>query len=543
MQVCHERHVRRTRLGLCLGLSALLCACAATGPTLLRDGQELEQAGRYEEAVKYYRSLLSSGQVPAAEVKPRLDAASDALAGQKADQGQKALSAGQVDGALTLAGEARTLSPGNARVKALLKGLDGSLMERASSMAGQKPLEAIALLDRLLVAWPDDRAAREARAELAHDYSGRLEAETRAFEQKGLIGNAFLGWLALGALNPADAAIAAEISRRRTDLKHRYQVPVTWEVSGRGALNQAATAALAEMRFTSPFLTLQLGSKTPNSLQLTISKVEEAFNQQVEPTTATKAVATSAARRVPNPERKKLEDEMASIEQRVRSLEDRIDRIQAQLAKMKSAPEKSRLEGDLNKLEREHHQLSEGYAEVSDKFEKADREIEIADYRDVRYPMELYRRDAVISFRLQALSVRPDLPLKVDLELSGRAEVTDEVHPAFLEYGIAEHRLLFAKSDVVLRREALQDLAKVVGNTADSMMNDLLVLELRKGRELAKAGRIDDAAESFVRVLLGTTGEPVPEVSDVLRQKGTADAALVRGEHVRSDAEAKRVKP
>ncbi|RLJ63519.1 secretin N-terminal domain-containing protein [Sulfurisoma sediminicola] len=155
------------RLIALLSLLLLLGACAS-GNGLFREGQQLAEQGRLEEALPRFEAALR--ETPnRAEVRLAVASTRERLAGQALQQADLALAQGRRNDADALAARALALDPGNARARKLL---DSAQFERrraqwqieAEAAWGRGDADAaLARLQAILAEAPSDAAALRLR--------------------------------------------------------------------------------------------------------------------------------------------------------------------------------------------------------------------------------------------------------------------------------------------------------------------------------------------------------------------------------------------
>ncbi len=513
----------------------LVQACTS-GASYVKQGEALEAEGRYQEAISLYQSVIASGEVAPEKVLPRLDAARGALGAQRAERALAALEAGRVEEAVVLLKEAIAIAPSHPTVERGVKALVGTQMARASDLQAQGDVAgAVALLDMLLGVVPDDPSVREVRDALADAYSERLEAEIRDFDRRDLSGNAFVGALVLASLNPDRPELARMVDVRRKNLLRRYQVPVYWTVSSRGGPVSDLVAALNRVAFHQPLLVRAEGESGADGLRVSLSDVEESVTEAVENGTAVKSVPVGK-RLIPNPRVQALRAEQDELTRTIERVGEQIDTLTAQLSSTKDLGARSRIQTKLEALSREYNELGTRHVGLTEQIEALPQQIEAVAYQDVTIPVRVHRRLLRLSATYRGVGERSDLPVNVRFALWGEASTEGESHDAFPEYRLPAESVVFALSDDVLRRQAARALAQKVAATTDTVVNDLLVLELQKGRRSVERGETEAAVESFVKVVLGTT-LPIPEdVQAFLRNRGLVDPARIRGAPVTHEA-------
>ncbi len=509
-------------------MALVVPACSSSSP-YLKQGEELEAQGRYEEAIALYQSVIASGEVAPDKVQARLQAATDGLAGLRADKAQAALAQGDVDQAIALAREAVALSASNSRVRQVVKAIVSEEMARASQLqASHRMVEAVAVLDNLLTLVPDDREVREAREALAEAVSQQMEMLMHVQDRKGLPGNALVSALILASVNPDRPELAQMVASRRRALVSRYRVPVVVTVEGRPGLEGLLTGALAGITYQHPFLEPARDGDVRESFQVVLTDFDESLSEVVEEGTAVKSVAVGREW-VANPRIEDLERQLAELGARLERLGAEIDRLNAQREAETDVRVVNRIQRRLKALSHEYNAVATRYAELDQEKASLPRRIQTTRYEDVSIPVEVHRRILRLTATYQGRSERPDFPVRVSYTLWGEATDEAQAYDAFPDYGLPAQPPVFGVSEDILRRKAAGDLAEKVAGTTDTVMNDWLVLELRKARRRLKQGDAEGATESFVRVVLGTTG-PIPEdVAAFFRQQGLLEPERIRG--------------
>lgn len=504
-----------------LGASALWTGCA-TAPAL-KQGQQLEAAGKYEAAASTYQSLVRSGGTSAAQASRRLTAVQEKLATTRVTEGESALTEGRLSTAIALAGEAWALAPQLTAVQDLAATVTRSALGRAETQAQNgNPFEAANLILQVQKVFSNATAILESAARSSTRVNSLLQERISSAEARNLPGNALLYQFALAPLNPSDPNTREATQQRLKQWQTRMRVPVTLELSGRGstaAMSQALSQAFTSMRFQSPLISPQLGARVPDGLHLEISELDFDIHQTQEPGFGTRAIETGT-RRVKNPELAQTQEGLTRLEAEVMALGEKIDALNAQLVQLKTGGDRQVLATELQRVEREYHQKSQLYSELQERLTALPAEVTVANFQEVRYPLDLFRRTCLLNSRLKATSTRPDLPMKVDLPVTGKFELTCQVHPAYLQYGIPAGVLRFELTDNQLKERAQEDLASQVGSTVDRMINDFLVLERKTARELEKDGRKEEALEHWLRAAVGVPGEVPEEVKAALMARG-----------------------
>jgi len=504
-----------------LGATALWTGCA-TSPAL-KQAQQLEDAGKYEAAASAYQTVVRAGGANAVQAGKRLATVQEKLASSRVTEGESALTEGRLGPAVDLAGEAWALAPQLNSVQDLAATVTRSALGRAETQAQNgNPFEAANLILQVQKAFPNADAIQESTTRSSMKVNSLLQDRISSAEARNLPGNALLYQFALAQLLPNNTPTQDSTQQRLKQWQARMRVPVTLELSGRGstaALSQALSQAFTSMRFQSPLIAPQLGARVPDGLHLEISELDFDIHQTQEPGFGTRAIETGT-RRVKNPELAQTQEGLTRLEQDVMALGEKIDALNDQLVQLKTGGDRQVLATELQRVEREYHQKSQLYSELQERLAALPPEVDVANFQGVRYPLDLFRRTCLLTSRLKATSTRPDLPLKVDLPVTGKFELTCQVHPAYLQYGIPAGVLRFELSDSQLKERAQEDLARQVGTTVDRMINDFLVLERKTARELEKDGRKEEALEHWLRAAVGVPGEVPDEVKTALKARG-----------------------
>lgn len=516
---------------LCASSSGLLLAllsCSAAAP-YIEQGIDLETQGRYEEAISLYQSVIASGEAPPEKMAERLDAAKQGLAAARAKKAMTALESGDHDRAISLAGEASAFAPDSPDVHTLLETLASEEEERAATMVDDGNIAgAIAVLDALLAVYPGYRRAQEVRDDLVQSYTQQKEDAARNAEKNGLPGNAFLATLTLSQLYPGRPELAEDAAQRREALIQRYRHPVTWEIQDGARWAPELDEALSALNFASPYLYRKGGPRTGESLHVTLSNFRESITDETGSGTGKRSIP-DGTRKVPNPKRQEIQADAAEIMDQLHTLGDRIDALHAQETKIADVADRNRLLGTITQLERQHNALGTQYVAFTDELKTIPAEVEIPNYREVSIRLERLKRTMVLRAAFFAHIENTSPPMEVRFELNGEAVTEGEGNPAYPEYGISAREPQLADSENALRRQAVGSLAASVGETIDALINDMLILELQKARELAREGEKDEAAELFVKYLLGTSDDPPEDLRLFLEARGDPDAALIRG--------------
>lgn len=510
-----------------------------TSAPQLRDGQLLEDKGRLEEAHQFYQKALTDGRVSEAEARPALQRVGKRLAQDRVESGRQALSEGRLDTALQLAMDAWRMAPDSPTVLEFSREAVGKSISKAGIQLREgNPLEAVELLLRLKEGWPESQAILESVERESSRARQVLTSRIDAYDQRGMQANAYLAALALERLFPADAAAAENSGLRRQKFLRQYLVPLTVSSSSSGLQGILFQGGMPTFPLRSPLLIPQAGQAVANGLHLDLSDPAESFSQLAEPDTGSVVIAAGLTR-VVNPELQEARERLNRLEEGIMRLGERMDELADQINRAKSMSEKAAFSADLARIEKEHHQQSLFYATEQERMNAIPKELDVPGQQEIRYPIELYRRQATLTVRMQATSSRSDLPLKVDMPISTSAETSCQVHPAYPQYQIAARSLKFTVADSVLRREAYGNLVKEVGATVDRLMNDVLILERKQATYREKEGKYEEALESWMRLLISQPGKPGDEVRAALKARGVRDADALLAQ-LRPDAQGSR---
>lgn len=501
-------------------LGWLLCLVGCATAPALKQGLDLEAAGKYEAASTVYRSALKAGGNTSAQAQTRLAAVQAKIAQTRVEEGTQALEEGRLDTALDLAIEAHKLAPDSPQVIGFRDETAHRALTRAQSEARTgNVMEAVNLLERVRKGWPEVESLQERVARDSARLRELLIERVTESDAKFLPGNALLAQLAIERLAPSDPEVRQTTEERLASYRKRSRIPVTLDLQARGSQAQGLSAALSTLTYQSPILAPQLGPKVPDGLHLELSELDDSLRQTQEQGFGTRAIETGV-RRVPNPELAQADAELLKLESEIMRLGERIDSLNAEMMTLKGGADKSPLAAELNRVEREHHQKSEQYVAFQEKAASLPKDVEIANFQEVRFPLDLYRRTATLTARLKATSTRTDLPFKVDFPVQGKAEVSCNVHPAYPQYNIAAGILRFDISDGELKSRAQEDLAHQVGLTVDRLVTDVLVLARKNAREHEKEGRKEEALEQWLRVAMSVPGEVPDDAQTALTARG-----------------------
>lgn len=502
-------------------LSMWLTGCASTGA--IKQGETLEDSGKLEAAASTYQQIVSGGGTDADKAAQKLSVVQGRLATLRAREAETAFQDGRLSASLDLAIEAWGLSHEQNDVRDVAATISRSVLGRAETEAQQgNPFEAVSLIERVRKGFPDAPEMQDSVSRTAQKVRTQLGERKNSASERNLPGNALLYQLALRQLDPGDSQVEQTTRTAIQQWQKRMRVPVTTELSGRGislSQVQTLTQAFASLRFQSPLMSPQLGPRVPEGLHLEISDLDFDIRQSQEPGFGIRAIETGT-RRVRNPELQKTREALDKLEADVMATGEKIDALNAAIVQQKGAQERQALSGELQRTERDFHQKSQLYSELQERLAATPAEVDVANFQEVRYPLDLYRRTCLLVSRLKASSTRPDLPLKVDLPVTGKFEQTCQVHPAYLQYGIPAGVLRFDLSDGQMKERAQEALATEVGSTVDRMLNDYMVLERKMARELERDGRKEEALEHWLRTSVGVPGDVPEEVKTALTSRG-----------------------
>ncbi len=509
-------------------LLAFLQACSPAAP-YIKQGIDLEAQGRYDEAISLYQSVIASGEASPEKMAERLNAATGGLAEVRANRAMDALRAGQPGKAIPLAREARALSPDHPKVQAVVDALVSSEMGRAADLqADHRVVEAVAVLDALLELVPDSQDVRAARDALADAFSQQLEADLREYDRGSLPGNALVASLALEALNPGRPELSQLVQDRRRELLQRNQLPVHWSLDSSARSFPDIVAALADLEFRHPFLVQRLEDEAGDGLDISLSDIEASVSETIEAGTAVRSIPVGE-RFVPNPRIAELSRQRDALTGQIEQIGEEIDALNAKLSAESDLAARNRIRVRLEELSRRYNELGTEHVGLTEEMAALPERIRAVDYRDVTIPVRVHRRSVRVTATYRARCVRADFPLNVRFSLWGEAVTQGQSHDALPDVGLPAESPQFELPDDALRRLAGKDLVRKVSATTDTIMNDLMVIELNRGRRSLERGEEEAAVESFVKVILGTQ-TPVPgDVGDFLRSRGLLDPLKIRG--------------